>query len=51
MLGKHFHIGKSETKSCISFKVPQSESDTNVKHRLFRDPARLFLLFRKLAML
>lgn len=41
MLGKRFHIGKSETKSCISFRVPESEPDTSVKSGPFRDPAAI----------
>ncbi len=41
MLGKHFHIGKSETKSCISFRAPESEPLTSVKRSPFRDPAAI----------
>ena len=41
MLGKRFHIGKSKTKSCISFRTPESEPDTSVKHGPFRDPAAI----------
>jgi|SRR5450432_1190535 hypothetical protein len=41
MLGKGFHIGKSETKSRISFRVPESEPLTGVKRSLFRDPAAI----------
>jgi hypothetical protein len=41
MLRKRFHIGKSQTKSCISFKMSDSEPDTSVKRSLFRDPAAI----------
>jgi hypothetical protein len=41
MLRKNFHIGKSKTKSRISFRVPESEPHTNVKRSLFRDPAAI----------
>lgn len=41
MLRKRFHIGKSKTKSRISFRVPESEPHTNVKRSLFRDPAAI----------
>jgi hypothetical protein len=41
MLRKHFHIGKSQTKSCISFTVSDSEPHTSVKRSLFRDPAAI----------
>lgn len=41
MLRKNFHIGKSETKSRISFRVPESEPHTSVKRSLFRDPAAI----------
>jgi hypothetical protein len=41
MLGKGFHIGKSETKSRISFRVPESEPLASVKRSPFRDPAAL----------
>jgi len=46
MLRKRFHIGKSETKSRISFKVPESQPHTNVKRSLFRDPAAIPTLQR-----
>ena len=41
MLGKRFHIGKSETKSHISFRVPESEPLPSVKQSFFRDPAAI----------
>jgi len=41
MLRKRFHIGKSETKSRISFRVPESEPPTSVKRSPFRDPAAI----------
>ena len=41
MLRKHFHIGKSQTKSHISFRVPDSEQHTTLKRSLFRDPAAI----------
>jgi len=41
MLRKHFHIGKSETKSRISFRVPESEPHISEKRSLFRDPAAI----------
>jgi hypothetical protein len=41
MLRKHFHIGKSETKSRISFRVPDFEPHSSVKRSLFRDPAAI----------
>src|SRR5712691_11385846 len=41
MLTKRFHIGKSQTKSCISFKVSDSEPHTSVKRSLFRDPSAI----------
>jgi hypothetical protein len=49
MLTKRFHIGKSQTKSCISFSMSDSMSDStsdsephnSVKHSLFRDPVAI----------
>jgi hypothetical protein len=41
MLRKHFHIGKSRTKSWISFRVSDSEPNTSVKRRPFRDPSAI----------
>jgi len=41
MLTKRFHIGKSQTQSCISFRLPDSESHTAAKLRPFRDPAAI----------
>ena len=41
MLRKRFHIGKSHTKSRISFSLPESEPHTSVKRSLFRDPAAI----------
>jgi hypothetical protein len=41
MLRKRFHIGKSQTKSRISFRMSDSEPLTNVKRSLFRDPAAI----------
>jgi hypothetical protein len=41
MLRKHFHIGKSQTKSCISFRVSDSDPHASVKRSLFRDPAAI----------
>jgi len=46
MLGKQFHIGKSETKSRISFRLPESEFGPSVKHGRFRDPAAIPTLQR-----
>ena len=46
MLGKRFHIGKSETKSRISFSVPESEPDASAKRSPFRDPAAIPILQR-----
>jgi hypothetical protein len=41
MLGKRFHIAKSETKSRISFRVPDPDFHISVKRSPFRDPAAL----------
>src|SRR5437879_6107705 len=41
MLRKRFHIGKSQMKSRISFRVPDSEPHTTVKRSPFRDPAAI----------
>ena len=41
MLGKHFHLGKSKTKSCISFRVPESEPHSSLKRSVFRDPVAI----------
>jgi hypothetical protein len=41
MLRKRFHIGKSQKKSRISFRVSDSEPHTSVKCSLFRDPAAI----------
>jgi len=41
MLGKRFHVGKSETKSRISFRVPESEALISLKRSPFRDPAAI----------
>jgi hypothetical protein len=41
MLRKRFHIGKSQTKSRISFRVSDAELHTSVKRSLFRDPAAI----------
>ena len=41
MLRKRFHIGKSKTKSRISFTVRDSEPPPAVKRGLFRDPAAI----------
>jgi hypothetical protein len=41
MFRKRFHIGKSQTKSRICFRMPDSEKQTNVKGSLFRDPAAI----------
>ena len=46
MLRKQFHIGKSHTRSCISFRVRESEPQTSVKRSLFRDPAAIPTLQR-----
>ena len=47
MLGKRFHIGKSETKSHISLRVPESEPLPSVKQSFFETPQQ-YPLFRKL---
>jgi|SRR5215471_2033731 len=41
MLRKQFHIGKSQTKSRISFRMSDSEPLTNAKRSVFRDPAAI----------
>lgn len=46
MLRKTFHIGESQTKSWISFIVPDSEPQTSVKRSLFRDPAAIPTLLK-----
>src|SRR5690349_17174533 len=44
MLREGFHIGKSQTKSRISFAVAESGSHRNLKRSLFRDPAAIPML-------
>jgi hypothetical protein len=44
MLRKQFHIGDTQTKSRLSFRVPESEPHTNLKRTPFRDPAALPML-------
>jgi hypothetical protein len=44
MLRKTFHIGDTQTKSRLSFSVPESEPHTNLKRTPFRDPAALPML-------
>lgn len=41
MFRKRFHLGKSQTKSCISFRLSDSEPHSSVKRGLFRDPAAI----------
>jgi len=38
MLRRSFHLGKSQTKSWVSFKLSDSEPHSNVKRSPFRDP-------------
>jgi len=44
MLRKRFHIGDTQTKSRLSFRIPESQPHTNLKRTLFRDPAALPML-------
>jgi hypothetical protein len=44
MLRKRFHIGSTQTKSRLSFSVPESEPHADLKRTLFRDPAALPML-------
>ena len=44
MLRKQFHIGKSQTKSRISFAVPEVGPHRSLKRSLFRDPAAIPML-------
>jgi hypothetical protein len=39
MLSKRFHIGKSQTRSRISFTTPESKPHGDVQRGPFRDPA------------
>ena len=44
MFRKRFHIGDAQTKSRLSFNVPESQPHTNLKRTPFRDPAALPML-------
>lgn len=44
MLRKGFHIGESQTKSRISFAIPENEPHRKLKRTLFRDPAAIPML-------
>src|SRR5690349_15870394 len=41
MFRKRFHIGRSQTKSRISFRMPDCESQVDLKRRIFRDPVAI----------
>jgi hypothetical protein len=44
MIRKRFHIGDTQTKSRLSFRIPESGPHANLKRTPFRDPAALLML-------